>query len=172
MNKPYSRSDYITDLASSRTHAALHGRHHSPASAIPDLRFEPTFMKKISPYVHVHRSNITNAKGEEVVRVEWSKVLWVTTRDQILSPFIQGALWYVADLQLLRLLHKNLRLVSQRGTASIFLHPLLLSLRAQLSQWWPAYRQPPAGHEGRGAGWLRNWAHSLFGSVSTVSLRS
>lgn len=29
----------------------------------------------------------------EVVHVQWQKVLWVTTRDQVISPLLQGVLW-------------------------------------------------------------------------------
>lgn len=29
----------------------------------------------------------------EVIRVQWKKILWVTLRDQVLSPLAQGALW-------------------------------------------------------------------------------
>jgi hypothetical protein len=28
-----------------------------------------------------------------LVNVEWSQVVWITTRDQLISPFLQGALW-------------------------------------------------------------------------------
>lgn len=29
----------------------------------------------------------------EVVQIEWQKVFWVTARDQVISPLLQGALW-------------------------------------------------------------------------------
>jgi len=29
----------------------------------------------------------------EVIRVKWEKVLWVTMRDQVISPLLQGAIW-------------------------------------------------------------------------------
>lgn len=30
----------------------------------------------------------------ELVHVQWTNVFWFTTRDQIITPFLQGALWY------------------------------------------------------------------------------
>ena len=36
------------------------------------------------------------AGGGEVVHVQWGRILWITTRDQILSPLLQGALWCVS----------------------------------------------------------------------------
>lgn len=29
----------------------------------------------------------------ETIEVDWKNLLWATTRDQIISPFLQGALW-------------------------------------------------------------------------------
>lgn len=71
--------------------------------AIPDLRFEQSYLKSIAPFVHTRRVG-GSAEGEkaggadgageeghvEVVAVEWSRVAWVTTRDQLLSPLLQG----------------------------------------------------------------------------------
>jgi hypothetical protein len=36
-----------------------------------------------------------DAKLREVYTIEWGMVLYITTRDQILSPLIQGFLWCV-----------------------------------------------------------------------------
>ena len=81
-----SRSDYIAALALSRIHAENqarfhpHPKRHSPKpTLIPDLRFEPTYLAKL-----------------EVADPGWQSVVWVTVRDQVLSPLIQGALWCVA----------------------------------------------------------------------------
>ena len=35
------------------------------------------------------------AYAGEVVRVQWGRVIWITTRDQVLSPLLQGAVWCV-----------------------------------------------------------------------------
>jgi hypothetical protein len=81
-----SRPDYIAALALSRIHAENQARFHpypkrdSPKpTLIPDLRFEPTYLAKL-----------------EVADPGWQSVVWVTVRDQVLSPLIQGALWCVA----------------------------------------------------------------------------
>ena len=84
------RSDYITALALAHTHAEhqsgsrLHPKHgvpthlKKPSMIIPDLRFEPTYLAKLA----------TADPG-------WKSVVWVTIRDQVISPLLQGILWYV-----------------------------------------------------------------------------
>lgn len=97
-----SRAEYITSLALARSHAESHGRtfpfhshptrnHHDNAhasnhmpkrlqpSAIPDLRFEPTYLAKLS-----------------TAGSDWQSVAWITVRDHAISPLIQGVLWCVA----------------------------------------------------------------------------
>jgi hypothetical protein len=87
-----SRSDYITSLALSRSQAEnnshihfhpkhdLHAPKHVPVqrSVIPDLRFEPTYMAKLAS-----------------ADPGWQSVLWITVRDQVISPLLQGMLWCV-----------------------------------------------------------------------------
>ena len=96
-----SRADYIASLALARSHAETHGRfftHHSlpkihhddthtsrplpkrlQPSAIPDLRFEPTYLAKLT------------STGSD-----WPSVAWITIRDHAISPLLQGLLWLVA----------------------------------------------------------------------------
>ena len=83
---------------------------------VPDLRFEYSYLRSVSQYVHLEQRSASGkgkakekeeAEGEgenedeavlagsEVVRVEWGRVLWITTRDQLISPLLQGALWCV-----------------------------------------------------------------------------
>ena len=93
---------------------------------LPDLRFEYSYLRGVSQYVHIERpqsSGAANEKGKEkaiedddeagteaegaevsvshsasareVVRVQWGRVLWITTRDQVISPLLQGAVWCV-----------------------------------------------------------------------------
>ncbi|EIM89133.1 uncharacterized protein STEHIDRAFT_129661 [Stereum hirsutum FP-91666 SS1] len=124
------------------------------ALPIPDLRFEYTYLKRVRPYVHVQRKTedkntdkegeevAEDTEGEEVVTVEWGKVIWITTRDQVISPLLQGALW---------------------GTASIFLQPMAGALGSQLRQWWPFESPKSRGKEGRGIGYLR----TLFGGIGS-----
>jgi hypothetical protein len=87
---------------------------------IPDLRFEQSYLKSIKGFVHVEEGpqerGIVEGKGKgkeglpqgaqvlrdvdpivdsshHLVRIDWSKVAWITTRDQVISPLLQGALW-------------------------------------------------------------------------------
>lgn len=58
---------------------------------------------------------------KELVHVQWKKVLWVTTRDQVISPLLQGALWYANCFF-------DIRHISDRpglqGNCELFPHPL------------------------------------------------
>ena len=45
---------------------------------LPDLRFEQSYLASIS--------------GADT----WSRVMWITTRDQVLLPLVQGTLWTLA----------------------------------------------------------------------------
>lgn len=86
-------------------------RPHLP---IPDLRFEQSFLRSIEKYVHVEGASRRDEKGKEkddmkavthtegpivvgslprVSSVDWGPVLWITFRDQVFSPWAQGALW-------------------------------------------------------------------------------
>ncbi|KAH9060633.1 hypothetical protein EDB87DRAFT_1561706 [Lactarius vividus] len=87
---------------------------------VPDLRFEPTYLAKLA----------TAGPG-------WQSVVWVTIRDQVISPLLQGVLW---------------------GTATIFIQPLIHSVMGIFSQ----RDAPQPSKEGSAAGWLRHWARSLF----------
>jgi hypothetical protein len=86
------RSDYITALALARSNAETQGHSGSrpkhdrhmpkrlPPSAIPDLRFEPTYLAKLA------------AAGSG-----WQSIVYITVRDQVINPLLQGALWCVAS---------------------------------------------------------------------------
>lgn len=84
---------------------------HLHIPVIPDLRFEYSYLKSIAPYVKTRRIAAPGADekhsteeididveengGAEVVAIDWRKVAWITTRDQVISPLIQGAVWCV-----------------------------------------------------------------------------
>lgn len=126
------RSDYITALALARTHAENQSgsRPHpkpdvpthlrKPSMIIPDLRFEPTYLAKLA-----------------AADPGWQSVIWVTIRDQVISPLLQGALW---------------------GTATVFIQPLIRSVFGLRSH----SDSPKPAKEGSAASWLRQWARSLF----------
>ncbi|KZT04514.1 uncharacterized protein LAESUDRAFT_682732 [Laetiporus sulphureus 93-53] len=150
-------------------------RSHSPppkkrrAPAIPDFRFEQSFLRSIKPYVHIERqiaediAAVATASGEkgaekhetrvmlhEDIRVRWGRVMWITLRDQVISPLLQGAL---------------------RGLASVFLSPLLVSFGASFRSWWAkgATRTEEHHTEGHGVGWLRNKMAELMTASSPAS---
>lgn len=83
---------------------------------IRDLRFEYSYIQSIQPYVELRRgtqgdiaetvvvddddSSIDkkepkprSSSTSEVIHVKWGKVAWITTRDQIISPLLQGTFW-------------------------------------------------------------------------------
>ncbi|KAI0683858.1 hypothetical protein BC835DRAFT_1422879 [Cytidiella melzeri] len=80
-------------------------RHKRGMPAVPDLSFERTYIKSIKPYIHMKVSEthadgdgqttelLTRTKEAEVLRIDWGMILWVTFRDQLLPPFLQGAAW-------------------------------------------------------------------------------
>ncbi|TFK49043.1 hypothetical protein OE88DRAFT_458911 [Heliocybe sulcata] len=118
--------------------------------ALPDLRFETSYLKSIRRYVQVSEEEqewdgkMEPLRRDVQVQVEWGKVLWVTIRDQVLSPFVQGAVW---------------------GYASLFIRPIFASLRSRTG----LDQKPKKAEEGRAAGWLRNWFRASLGGV-TASL--
>jgi hypothetical protein len=86
---------------------------------IPDLRFEYSYVRSVRRYVQVERvlqpqsaeqedyeavdasqqrekSGEVSLRPSEVITVQWGKVIWVTFRDQVISPFVQGTLWYAS----------------------------------------------------------------------------
>ncbi|KAJ4490739.1 hypothetical protein J3R30DRAFT_3694518 [Lentinula aciculospora] len=97
---------------SERAERRAYRRTHLPP--IPDLRFEPSYLRSIQPYIHLRTSKpshkasetkvadlterlvqnrSTEEKERDLIEVKWKHVLWITARDQILTPLFQGALW-------------------------------------------------------------------------------
>jgi len=123
---------YDDDLFGDSHHESHKCKEKLPA--IPDLRFEYSYLRSVRQYVHVERmypmstqqhrrmstkellndhgkaglpavtsqglSQRTSVQGtsqspKEVIHVQWKKAIWATTRDQVISPFLQGAFWCV-----------------------------------------------------------------------------
>jgi len=74
--------------------------------------------------------------SHHLVGIQWSQVAWVTTRDQVISPLLQGALW---------------------GVASYFLRPLMSLVGSQVRGVLPSV----SNDQTRGAGWWKWWIHGL-----------
>lgn len=112
---------------------------HLHIPVIPDLRFEYSYLKSIAPYVKTRRIAAPGADekhsteeididveengGAEVVAIDWRKVAWITTRDQVISPLIQGAVWCVNVSYLTTCSLTSCRF--NRGIASQFISPIL-----------------------------------------------
>lgn len=89
-------------------HAGSNSHLHIPA--IPDLRFEHSYLRSIAPYVQTRRVTLGHASEKpvstvhdsngflEVAGIDWRKVAWITIRDQLISPLLQGAIWRVCSL--------------------------------------------------------------------------
>ena len=88
---------------------------------VPDMRFEYSFLRGVRQYVQLElpprptasekgKERATNIDEEDevqeeeeqepgagqVMQVQWGQILWITTRDQVISPLLQGALWCVS----------------------------------------------------------------------------
>jgi len=88
---------------------------------IPDLRFEQVYLKRIQDCIHIepvardvkekgreqppevdaedtefirstHVTPLINP-SQQVVRVDWGKIVYITLRDQVMMPLLQGMLW-------------------------------------------------------------------------------
>ncbi|KAJ3809538.1 hypothetical protein EV368DRAFT_44044 [Lentinula lateritia] len=162
---PFPRHEHLHEYSDRRSSAA-HSRPHFPS--LPDLRFEVTYLQSIQPYIRFHQrpanaktkipdfaeiDQITSMKtkslklseGEDLIEIEWLGVLWITVRDQIISPLIQGTLW---------------------ALVSFYVSPFSARVGHGLVERLPAL---PAStkKEGRGAGLLRDWLKGLGLSSST-----
>ncbi|KAJ1302018.1 hypothetical protein OPQ81_000853 [Rhizoctonia solani] len=91
-------------------------------------------------------------------RIEWGKIAWVTIRDQVISPLIQGTVW---------------------GSASIFLGPASKKVAVSLREMFvgPSNQQlppsaPPKASRGESMGWLRSWSSSTPTSYRVASVIS
>lgn len=88
---------------------------------IPDLRFEQVYLKRIQDCIHIEpTARDVKEKGREqpavvdvqdteftatthvvplvnssqqIVRVNWGKIVYITLRDQVMMPLLQGMLW-------------------------------------------------------------------------------
>ncbi|KAJ3927536.1 MAG: hypothetical protein NXY57DRAFT_903731 [Lentinula lateritia] len=166
---PLLRHEHLHEY-SDRQSSAAHSRPHFPP--LPDLRFEVTYLQSIQPYIRFHQrpanARPANAKtkipdfakidqttsmkteslklleGEEVIEIEWMGVLWITVRDQIISPLIQGTLW---------------------ALVSFYVSPFSARVGHGLVERLPS--RPASTKKGRGAELFRDWVKGLGLSSST-----
>ncbi|CAL1699296.1 unnamed protein product [Somion occarium] len=152
-----------------KDHDPSHSHHRRRFTAVPDLRFEQSYLRSVRPYVRVEEIRteeiFRDEKGkavarddnfppespegrvvvlhEENIHIQWGPVLWATTRDQVISPLLQGALW---------------------GIAGYFLQPAFAALRSKISSWWArgdVFGRGGPRVEGQGIGQLRSWVGNI-----------
>jgi hypothetical protein len=96
--RPYVHVERLGGLSS--VSAQQQHRHLSTEDLLSDyekVEFSGKAEKRDDAQEPQHSVAVQNPSTgpKEIVRVEWNKVIWVTTRDQVISPLLQGALWYV-----------------------------------------------------------------------------
>ncbi|KAK8869916.1 hypothetical protein IAR55_000484 [Kwoniella newhampshirensis] len=175
------------DIAKGHPRARREGRKRVKTAMppMPDLRFEQSYLLSIRPFLKPRPTSSTrNHKGpvpdekdsktlvqsadnDEVfhwgreVDVDWRQVSWITFRDQLISPLVQGALW---------------------GWATLFLSVSGTVLRSTLYPASHINKGRIAGGPGGGTstagggdavgqtGWWKNWVGSWFGAVETATV--
>lgn len=97
--------------------------------------------------------------GREV-EVDWSSVAWVTIRDQLFAPLVQGALWGWATV-----------LLSATGVAlRASLYPARHSPRGRIAGGPGGSTNAAGGGEAVGGEWWRKWVKSWFGGLETAAV--
>ncbi|KAG9313449.1 hypothetical protein JVU11DRAFT_5772 [Chiua virens] len=132
---------------------------------IPDLRFEQVYLKRIQGCIHVepiaqdvrekvgvqpdaeftastHAMPLINS-SQQIVRVDWGQIAYITFRDQVMMPLLQGVLWGIVGTYYRPVV--DFARGRFRGSA-ILTHPV----------------------EGEGVGWLRRSLKRLGFSSITV----
>ena len=93
----------------------------------------------------------------EIIHVQWGRVIWITVRDQVVSPLLQGALWLVFFFETLPLC-SILDDAFDRALASYYITPFSAQLGSKVGTF--VHERIPT-KEGSAVGWLRSWAKSL-----------
>jgi len=72
------------------------------------------------------RTSDQSTSPKEVIHVQWKKAIWATTRDQVISPFLQGAFWCVVSW---RNMPSFGVLINWQGNPCLCLQPVCLKIR-------------------------------------------
>ncbi|BEI85354.1 hypothetical protein CcaverHIS002_0507550 [Cutaneotrichosporon cavernicola] len=68
---------------------------------IPEMRFEQAYLRSLMPALQSDTAGgdvKSDIAGGKEVAVVWNKAAWITVRDQVISPFLQGAFWGILSL--------------------------------------------------------------------------
>ncbi|EGO03870.1 hypothetical protein SERLA73DRAFT_69692 [Serpula lacrymans var. lacrymans S7.3] len=85
--------------------------------------------------------------SHSIVRIDWAPLAWITVRDQVIFPLLQGILW---------------------GVVGHYYRPFFSAAGARLR----GKSNPRRTTEGEGVGWLRSWVKNLGLGDITGGLRS
>eukprot|EP00918_Siedleckia_nematoides_P006696 GHVU01014604.1.p1 GENE.GHVU01014604.1~~GHVU01014604.1.p1 ORF type:complete len:199 (+),score=5.58 GHVU01014604.1:74-598(+) len=135
------------------SHESLPSPRIFPAIAVPDLRFEQGYLMSIRPFFYLQpettpinpeRTNRTDNVDDlyylgRNFRVKWALVMWVTLRDQMFYPMMQGALW---------------------GTMSLFI--------TQVWRVRTSTRSPSSSANKRSGSWSKKLSNLIGGAKSNV----
>jgi len=149
-----SRGAAVYDLPNSSKRLSL---------PIPDLRFEQSYLKSIARYIHrvdtpteeteektqkeetiedVALTRRIDNSPKDIYSIEWGKVCYITVRDQVIMPLVQGLVL---------------------GIASFYFRPLLASLTASLrATKSDSLLNKKAPNADSGINKLRKWTHNLL----------
>ncbi|KAG5732232.1 hypothetical protein E4T56_gene11490 [Termitomyces sp. T112] len=133
--------------------------HRPSLPPIPDLRFEHSYLRSIQRFITARQdqtsSSVYGGKSKdevtlqtcsEVIDIQWTKVFWITMRDQVISPLLQGTLWAIAGY---------------------YLSPVAAQFGSRVGGYT---RSLFPSQEGSGVTWLRSWVGGLgFGAPTTRS---
>ena len=162
---------------------SAHTKHHNSArtsykdmskpSLGLDLRFEQNYLKSIAPHVRFTTpASDENEKHRDVVHlqgqrldIKWGRVIWITTRDQVLAPMFQGVVWWVPLSSVIRTGGVHFNFGRQRGTFS----PWVQYFR---SAFVPSSTHERPSRTGAGIAKLKSWLSSIIPQYAATSFRT
>jgi len=138
--------------------------------AIPDLRFEQSYLRSVAPYIHRSRASgdkemeddeewkVIEGRGEGSEKGKGKEREHAATLSSP-PPYIHVEWRHVALVTVRDQVLSPLLQGALWGVASHFLQPLASLLGFHIRKFFASRLSPPG--EGLGAGWLRGWARSL-----------
>ncbi|CAK9780907.1 hypothetical protein CC85DRAFT_284694 [Cutaneotrichosporon oleaginosum] len=85
-------------LHHNRAREAARRRVRATMPPIPEMRFEQAYLRSLMPALRGEHDVKAEIAGGREVAVVWKSAAWITLRDQVISPFLQGAFWGILSL--------------------------------------------------------------------------
>jgi hypothetical protein len=123
--------------------------HRQDGSKGSDESSEPMVAIEVAPAVRGAENLLPTFK---ITHIDWRNVLWITTRDQVIMPFLQGMVWGVAGTYLTPL---SKRLFGKWSKSNLNLKDKQAAASEKLRQKMGSF------DDGEGAQWLRRWAKGV-----------